>query len=66
MQCCCAGQQSVILPLHDRIAFTGSRLQAAPIEDCDSAAVAMNESGFLQLTGRLRHTLAAYAEHIGD
>ena len=52
------------VPPDGLVAFAGSRLEAAPVDDFDVPAVIAEEAGLLQHIGDDGHGRAAYAEHL--
>jgi hypothetical protein len=57
-------EQAVYFIFDDAVAFTGVRLEAAAVENADSATAIMDQAGVLQVSGSYRHTLSSSAKHI--
>ena len=57
---------TIKLLLDHPVALAGLLFEARTIQDPDAAPAVMDQAELLQFSGRLRDTLAAHAEHVGN
>src|SRR5229473_3553439 len=61
-----AGEQSIVFPLDDRVAFAGAKFELCTVEHRDMTSAVRDEPGCVQSAGSFGDPLSADAQQIGD